>query len=244
MKKYSKSVAVVLAGEKMLQYITGTHNLNAIYDPYEDALRTVVCSWEPDPDPYFLLNMSLLENTLYAVEYQYLLITYRCPRTNSQYATTTEVFLSAGAVAGPSAGHSILFDAARGDSYAVQEVQMASVPWWTGDIHNIRIDTFTKGRFGDTMYIDSIILCRDEAQAQTIRAERLKNAGVPSDAPVSDFICNRYDVQKYTSPVWEGDIVYNEAVCPIQAQDGSTAYTLMYTPDTVQAVYDATFSKL
>lgn len=45
MKKYSKSVAVVLAGEKMLQYITGTHNLNVIYDPYEDALRTVVCSF-------------------------------------------------------------------------------------------------------------------------------------------------------------------------------------------------------
>ncbi|MCI8611748.1 MAG: SGNH/GDSL hydrolase family protein [Clostridiales bacterium] len=271
MKKYSKNVAIVLVisllfsllsfntsasgynpqegafvfdSEEMLQYITATHNLNVIYDPYENALRTVVGSWEQDPDPYFLLDVSILENTLHALEYQYLLITYRCPQTNSKYAATTEVFLSAGEVAGPAAGHSVLFDTARGEAYAVQEIQMASVSWWKGDVHNIRIDTFTQGRFGDTMYIDSIILCHDEVQAQAIRTERLKNAGASADMPVSDFICNRYDVQKYTSPVWEGEIIYNEAVYPIKGQDGSAVYTLMYTPDTVQAVYDATFSKL
>ena len=271
MKKYSKSVSIILAvalllslfgfgalaagydvqqgafvfhGEEMLQYITNTHNLNMIYDPYEDALRTVVSSREQEPDPYFLLDASLLENTLQAAEYQYLLITYRCPQTNSQKANTTEVFLGAGEITGPTAGHSVLFDPTRGDTYAVYTLQLAVVPWWTGDVHNIRIDTFTMGQFGDTMYIDSIILCRDEAEAQAVRADRLANAGTPSDTSVSDSICSRYDVQKYTSPVWEGSIVYNEAVYPIKGQDGSTTYTLMYTPDTVQSVYDATFSRL
>lgn len=271
MQKYGKSVSVVLAAalllslfgfgtltaeydpqqgafvfhsEELLQYITSTHNLNVIYDPYEDALRTMVNSWEQDPDPYFLLDASLLRNALRAEEYQYLLITYHCPQTNSKEATTTEIFLGAGEIIGPTAGHSVLFDPARGDAYAVQEVQLAAVPWWTGDVHNIRIDTFTRGQFGDTMYIDSIILCRDEEEARAVRADRLKNAGTPSDTPVSDYICNRYDVQKYTSPVWKGDIVYNEAVYPIKGQDGSTTYTLMYSPDTVQSVYDATFSKL
>lgn len=38
--------------------------------------------------------------------------------------------------------------------------------------------------------------------------------------------------------------MYNEAVYPIKEQDGSTTYTLLYTPDAVQSVYDATFSRL
>lgn len=271
MKKYSKSVSVILAfsmllsllgfgalaaeydpqqgafvfeSEELLSYITKTHNLNVIYDPYEDALRTVVSSWEADSDPYFLLEASLLEKPLQAAEYQYLLITYRAPQTNSGEATTTELFPCAGEITGPTAGHSVLFDPTRGDTYAVHQVQLAAVPWWTGEVHSIRIDTFTRGQFGDTMYIDSIILCRDEKEAQAVQTDRLANAGNPSDTSVSDYICSRYDVQKYTSPVWEGNIVYNEAVYPIKEQDGSTTYTLMYTPDAVQSVYDATFSRL
>lgn len=271
MRKYSKSVSAILAvsmllsllgfgalaaeydpqqgafvfeSEELLSYITKTHNLNVIYDPYEDALRTVVSSWEADSDPYFLLEASLLEKPLQAAEYQYLLITYRAPQTNSGEATTTELFPCAGEITGPTAGHSVLFDPTRGDTYAVHQVQLAAVPWWTGEVHSIRIDTFTRGQFGDTMYIDSIILCRDEKEAQAVQTDRLANAGNPSDTSVSDYICSRYDVQKYTSPVWEGDIVYNEAVYPIKEQDGRTTYTLMYTPDAVQSVYDATFSRL
>lgn len=236
--------AFVFNGEAVLQYISGTHNLNLIYDPYENALRTVVNSFAADSDPYFTLDFSLLQNTLQAKDYSHLLITYRCPQTNSKYATTCEVFLSAGSVTGPTAGRSVLFDPVRGSEYTVQEISLPGVAWWSGDVHNIRIDTFTKGAFGDTMYIDSIILCQDSAQMQAIRADRLKNAGTPSDAYISDYICNKYDVQKYTSPVWKGNIVYNEAVYPIKGRDGSTAYTLMYTPEKVESVYDATFSKL
>lgn len=234
----------VFDSEDVLQFITKTNNLNVIYDPYENALRTVVSSYDSDPDPYFILDFSLLENTLSAEDYQYLLITYRCPDTNSRYATATEVFLSAGDVAVPTAGRSVLFTPTEGDTYAVQEMQLTAVPWWTGDVHSIRIDTFTQGAYGDTMYIDSIILCRDSAQAQSVREDRLQNAGTPADVELSDYICNRYDVQKYTSPVWEGNIIYNEAVYPIKGQDGSTTYTLMYTPDEVYSVYDATFSHL
>lgn len=236
--------AFVFDGESLLQYVTGTHNLNLIYDPYENALRTVVNSVASDPDPYFVLDYSRLLNTLQADDYTYLLITYRCPQSNSKYATTCEVFLSTGLVAGPTAGRSVLFDPIQGEKYAVHEIYLPGVAWWNGDIHNIRIDTFTQGRFGDTMYIDSIILCTDNTQMQEIRADRLKNAGTPADGFISDYICNKYDVQKYTSPVWKGNIVYNEAVYPIKEKDGSAVYTLMYTPEKVQSVYDATFSKL
>lgn len=236
--------AFVFNGESLLQYIQKTHNLNLIYDPYENALRTVVNSTAADPDPYFMLDYALLPSTLRAQDFTHLLITYRCPQTNSKYATTCEVFLSAGEVTGSTAGRSILFDAAKGEKYTVQDIYLPGVAWWNGDIHNIRIDTFTKGAFGDTMYIDSIILCRDDGHAREVRSDRLKQAGTPSDTPVSDFICSKYDVQKYTSPVWKGNIVYNEAVYPIKEKDGNAVYTLMYTPEKVQSVYDATFSKL
>lgn len=236
--------AFVFDGESLLQYVTDSHNLNLIYDPYENALRTVVNSFSTNVDPYFILDYSLLQNTLQAEDYAYLLLTYRCPQTNSKYATTSEIFLSAGVVTEPVAGYSVLFDPIQGEKYAVQIINLTDISWWSGDIHNIRVDTFTKGRFGDTMYIDSIILCRDSEQMRTVRVDRLKNAGISSNAPVSDFVCNKYDVQKYTSPVWKGNVVYNEAVYPVKEKDGSAVYTLMYTPEKIQSVYDSTFSKL
>lgn len=234
----------VFDSEEMLSYISKTNNLNVIYDPFENALRTVVSAHDSDPDPYFVLDLSLLDVPLGAADYASLLITYRCPDTNSQYAASTEVFLSAGEVAGPTAGCSVLFSPAEGDAYTVQEIDLTAVPWWTGDVHSIRIDPFTQGAYGDTMYIDSIVLCKDSTQAESVRADRLQKAGTPAGEALSDYICNRYDVQKYTSPVWEGNIIYNEAVYPIEGQDGSTTYTLMYTPDEVKSVYDATFSHL
>lgn len=236
--------AFVFDGESLLQYVTDSHNLNLIYDPYENALRTVVNSFSTNVDPYFILDYSLLQNTLQAEDYAYLLLTYRCPQTNSKYATTSEIFLSAGVVTEPVAGYSVLFDPIQGEKYAAQIINLTDISWWSGDIHNIRVDTFTKGRFGDTMYIDSIILCRDSEQMRTVRVDRLKNAGISSSAPVSDFVCNKYDVQKYTSPVWKGNVVYNEAVYPVKEKDGSAVYTLMYTPEKIQSVYDSTFSKL
>jgi len=110
----SDAGALVFNGESLLQYVTGSHNLNLIYDPYENALRTVVNSFSTDPDPYFMLDYSRLQNTLRADDYAYMLITYRCPQTNSKYATTCEVFLSTGAVTGPAAGRSISFDPIQG----------------------------------------------------------------------------------------------------------------------------------
>ena len=67
---------------------------------------------------------------------------------------------------------------------------------------------------------------------------------LPSDADkMNDLLSTSYNVTKYTSPVWEGNIVYNEAVFPIKSADGAAEYTLMYEPDRVLSVYDATFSK-
>ena len=66
--------AFVFDGESLLQYVTDTHNLNVIYDPYENALRTVVNSFSADTDSYFVLDYSLLQNTLRAEDYAYLLM--------------------------------------------------------------------------------------------------------------------------------------------------------------------------
>ena len=41
--------------------------------------------------------------------------------------------------------------------------------------------------------------------------------------------CPTYDVDKYTNPYWSGEIVYNEAVFPLQEKNGTMSdVSLMY----------------
>ena len=49
-----------------------------------------------------------------------------------------------------------------------------------------------------------------------------------------------YDLEQYTTPVWEGDTVYHESVLFIENADGTvTAPALLYTPDLILSVASA-----
>ncbi len=56
---------------------------------------------------------------------------------------------------------------------------------------------------------------------------------------------SHYDLETYTLPYWEGDVVYNETVYPLEEPDGSVApVSLMYDIDTVISVRDGTLGTL
>ncbi len=232
----------VFSSESMLSYIKEPYSVDVSYDSNANAMKMVVNNDHNAIDPRALLDVSSLG--LKADDYKSLLIIYRVPTDASGYATTSELFISAGSVAGPTAEKSVMYNFTKSTTYTSNIIDLSALSWWSGDIHSIRIDPFTSARVGDTMYVDSVIFCKDHNTAMAKRDTRIAeilNVTVP-DFPNTDYECTAYDYEKYTSPIWKGNIVYNEAVYPIKSARGNTVYTLMYTPDEITSVYSADFS--
>ncbi len=60
-----------------------------------------------------------------------------------------------------------------------------------------------------------------------------------SDFTQEELQCNNYDIRKYTDPMWEGNIVYNEIVHPIRNQNGTLPdFQLMYNASEIVSVKD------
>ena len=233
---------IVFSGSDTLNYLSEPYSVDAIYDSAESALKLTVNNDHNGSDPRVLLDLSSLG--LKASSYKSLLVIYRVPTNTSGYATTTELFISAGSVAGPTAGKSVMYNITKSTTFTSQIVDLSALDWWNGSIHSIRIDPFTNAKVGDTMYIDSVMLCSDYDAAISKRDARIAeiyNVSTP-DYSGSDYVCTKYEYDKYTSPLWKGNIVYNEAVYPIKDKSGNTVYTLMYTPDEITSVYSADFS--
>jgi len=232
----------VFSSESMLSYLTNAYSLDVTFDANAKAAKLEVNNTNNASDPQVLLNMNSLG--LKAADYDSLLIIYRVPTDASYLASNTELFISAGSVTGPAAGKSVRYNVTKGSAFTSQIIDLSSLDWWTGSIYSIRIDAFNSASVGDTMYIDSVILCSDYSEAMNVRDERLaerNNVSAPEYAG-TDYVCTSYQYDKYTAPLWKGNIVYNEAVYPIMDANGNAVYTLMYTPDEITSVYSADFS--
>lgn len=67
----------------------------------------------------------------------------------------------------------------------------------------------------------------------TVSAQPVSSA----DYTAEELDSSRYEVEKYATPFWEGNIVYNECIYPIKNEDGSiTPYDLMYQADEIVSV--------
>lgn len=233
----------IFGGADSLSYVSDVNNLDCSFNKTEKSLQLKVNSSAADPDPHFSIDMKKIGVSLSASTYKYMVLTYRTPASVSDKANACEVFLSAGSVAAPTAGKSVVFAAEKSGKYIAKILDLSSLDWWSGDIHSIRIDPYCGASYGDVMLIDSVILCKTSVAATAVATNRVKSA-YDASSPYSgtDYVCTAYDVTKYTSPLWKGNIVYNEAVYPVEDASGNAVYTLMYTPDNVMCLYSADFS--
>lgn len=232
----------VFSDSSSLSYLSEAYSLDVTYSESESDLKLSVNGTNGGVDPRVLLDLS--SYNFNADDYKSLLVIYKVPTTASGRARSTELFISAGTVTGPTAGKSVTYSITKSSTYTSQIVDLSSLSWWKNKVHSIRFDCFTDAAVADTMYVDSIMLCSDYSAAMNKRDARLAeiyNVSTP-DYSDTDLVCTKYDYQKYTSPVWKGNVVYNEAVYPIKSKDGGTVYKLMYTPDQITSVYSADFS--
>ncbi len=214
------------------------------FDEEEQALKVVVTG----DDPHFYINWDdTVAKKFSSQSIGYVYTVYKAPLDNSETAknTNTELYFCTSACTYPSEQAVKRYSSVSAHGYTTARIDVGGLKAqgkFSGTFRGIRYDIFRNAEVGDVMYIDSVILDTDDipgVEISNVRASA-KN-GYPVD-PATDLICTEYDVAKYTSPYWKGNIVYNEAVSPIQNDDGSYTYTLMYEPDEIIAVYDGAFN--
>lgn len=233
--------AFIFDSAKSLSYLTDIDSVNLTYDTAIKTAKAVVNKSGSACDPRATIDLDGMSPALSADEYRYLVITYMVPSNNSPNASVTEVFLSAGDVAKPTAGKSITYQITKSSDFVSAVLDLGSVEWWHGDIHSVRLDFFSIASKNDVYYLDSVILCKTSAEANDVMKDRTKATSSGGTEMPADYYCTSYENDKYTSPFWKGNIVYNEAVYPIKSASGDTSYQLMYAPDQVVSVYDAQF---
>ena len=131
-------------------------------------------------DPYQYYSVSSAFNTLSANQYKYIVMKYK----TSENVTTpsTELFLCAGDIGGPTGGYSVRFQHEAAGQWNTQIVDLSGVSYWTGNIHGIRLDYFAgnanKGEYMDIEFIafaktheDALAYANGTATIPTVPAE-------------------------------------------------------------------------
>lgn len=107
-------------------------------------------------DPYFTL---LLEDfDIYAEELPYLEITIKVPTSNSKDSYYSEYFLCSGGIEHATGGYSTGCTVYADNGYVTYKIDLEGTGFWSGKIHNIRIDYFSSCEPGDVIYIQSVKL--------------------------------------------------------------------------------------
>ncbi len=214
-----KDGAVVFNSNNTVSYLANggsVNNLAISYDASENAAALAVTG--NASDPYALLSYKKQGITsLSADTYKYIVVTEKVPASASSAATTTEIFWAAGSVAGPTGGCSKLFNFTKDGLYHSYVIDMSAESRWTGTIHSLRVDPFTTASAGDTLYLDSVILAKTAAEAQTISAYRTDKAnGTIDDTQIQVvFTSSNYNTYLTTDQIEQalnGDVNGDRAV--------------------------------
>lgn len=108
-------------------------------------------------DPYVHIKYAQNGAELQADDYSVIEITYRAQSNNSVRDNTCEIFLCAGQYEHPTGGVSVSFDTVADGKWHTVRVNIP-YQYWSGDIHQLRLDFFGGGNSGDVFDLRSIIL--------------------------------------------------------------------------------------
>lgn len=111
-------------------------------------------------DPYFSFDYDLLDKTYDALYYPILEFTYKIPRSASQRTYTTELFLCTDGIHDATGGHSTTVEVTADGQWHTVRIDLSATGYWSGDIHEIRMDFFSVCAAEDKMYLKEFkLLC-------------------------------------------------------------------------------------
>ena len=104
-------------------------------------------------DPYFSFDYDLLGEAYDAGDYSYLEFTYRIVEPASADTFQTELFLCSGSVTGATGGVSTSVTVIADGEWHTVKLDLALTGFWSGTIHEIRMDFFSACEAGDRMLL-------------------------------------------------------------------------------------------
>lgn len=108
-------------------------------------------------DPYVHVKYEDRGANLDADDYSVIEITYLIPTTNRHDSYSTEIFLCTGQYVHPTGGVSVQFDLICDGEWHTARIQMPT-EYWSGTVHQIRLDFFGDCERGDEFHLKSIVL--------------------------------------------------------------------------------------
>ena len=109
-------------------------------------------------DPYFSINYDLLGKQYDAMFYPILEFTYKIPRSNSERTYVTEFFLCTGGVENATGGVSTHIELEADGQWHTVRIDLSATGYWSGTIHEIRMDFFSSCGAGDKMYLKELCI--------------------------------------------------------------------------------------
>lgn len=104
-------------------------------------------------DPYFSFDYDLIGKQYDAMFYPILEFTYKIPRSASQRTFQTEFFLCTGGIENATGGVSTVVEVEADGKWHTVRVDLSETGFWSGTIHEIRMDFFSSCAPDDKMYL-------------------------------------------------------------------------------------------
>ena len=108
-------------------------------------------------DPYVHVKYADRGARLDAEDYSTIEITYRIPTKNQLDSYSAEIFLCAGQYVHPTGGVSVYFDLIADGEWHTARIPLPA-EYWSGEVHQIRLDFFNSCERGDEFHLQSIVL--------------------------------------------------------------------------------------
>ena len=143
---------------------------------YENGAAVLTATQTKGSDPYIALRYADNFTELYAQDHPYMVMTYRTAPENSTSADVTELFLSADVVRSATGGYSMQHYLKDDGELHSDIIYLGEKDFWHGRINEIRLDYFSLAEEGDTLYLYSMTLAKDEKQAQKLAKSQLAAA--------------------------------------------------------------------
>ena len=244
--------AAILIVSMPLMYASAVQNCEIMFDtPQSEAMfwypNSMYAVWNSNEramqllsdggiDPYVSIQITPTA-AVSADLYPYIVITARAPQTNSGQGGNAQLFWSMdGTYAEQRSAHFSVHTGPRCDTTILD---LSGNAGWTGRLRALRFDPFDGACVvWDTVYLYSIVFCATAQQAEQAAAEQAARVDGPlASIPESVLTAPYVDLDTYMTPVWSGNVVYNESVLPVAAADGSIApISLLYAADRIVSV--------
>ena len=150
------------ASTNMVSMFTNYYATTIAYDSTEKAIK-LTASASNDPGVFFNAKSSSLASS----SYKYIVVTYKTSKNAS-----SQLFLQTSDRPSPSADFKVTYSTQYDNKYHSQIIDLTSNTSWTGTIYGFRFDYFGTSNANDVIYIDSIVFCKSQEDANYIKWER------------------------------------------------------------------------